>query len=245
MANKVHAYIRVSRDSQTVDQQKKAIQDSYPADTDFVWHEETASGWEGTRWEYEVLKKNIFKGWVKEVVVFSVSRLGRNVQEAAIFLSLCQNKNVRVKCLSENLDFSGPLGFALYALFAALAQMDSDTKSQRTKAKFDLYKEKDPEWQMHGSPPGCVSERTKMKAPEVYAMLDAGKSQKYIARMLVLTEHTVTKLVRLRGQELLTRKEYAERNPEWVKEHMKIWRERNRAKKKEQEQHQQQGKEAS
>lgn len=212
---RIHAYVRTSHSKdQTTQQQKDAIVASLPADAQVEFFEEQLSGWKGKRPEYDLLKKLIARGSVKELVVFSISRLGRNVQEAAALMTLCQQRNVRVRVLCENLDFSGPFGFALYTLFAALAQMDSDMKSMHTRAALDMKKEKEG-WQCHGSPPDCVARKVKEAAEEVYTMVDAGKSQRYVAKTLHLMEHTVTKIVRLRGKEMLTREEYAARFPGW------------------------------
>jgi len=216
MASKVHCYVRVSTDQQTLEQQREAITAAYPAGTELVWLEEKASGWDGPRPEYELLKKLIGKGWVKELCVVSVSRLGRNTREALVFVGLCQDRNIRLRVLSEGLDFSGPMGLALFALFSALAQMESDNKSLRTRAKL-AWKRENEGWQCHGSPPDCVAEKVKQRADEIYVMIDAGKSQSYIASMLNLSEHTVGKVVKLRGQPLLTRKEYAYCFPDWSK----------------------------
>jgi len=216
----VHAYCRASSvDRQTTEQQRMAIELAYPSETSFVWYEEQVSGWKGSRSEYDALKDSIIKGRAKEIVCCNIARLGRNQREALAMLDLCQERGVKIWFLDQQIDFSGPLGKALFALFAAFAQMDSDSKSQNIKRKFAMKRAKEPDWKMHGNVKDTVSEKVKKRAPEVYRMLDAGSEQVYISEMLDLCEGTITKLKRLRseGKELLTRKEYAQRYPGWHK----------------------------
>src|ERR1700733_10474851 len=95
--DKVAGYIRTSTTDQTTEQQRQAIRDAYPDDTDIVWYEDQESAWSGKeRKEYEAVKQGIVRGRIKELCVFSVSRLGRNVQEAARLLTSCQTYNVKV-----------------------------------------------------------------------------------------------------------------------------------------------------
>lgn len=211
----VSAYIRTSTEDQTTQQQKDAILAAYNDDTHIIFYEEQLSGWkEQKRPKFDLLRKNIEHGQVKEVVVYSVSRLGRSVRDAFYFADLCDRKGVRLKVLCENLDFSGPLGKVLLLLFSALAEMDSDVKSQRIRDKFRLQK-KEGKFIAHGCPPGTISEKLKRVAPEVYLMHDNGRPNKYIARTLGITERSVMKLLAWRGKELLTRAEYAKRFPDW------------------------------
>src|SRR4051812_28515644 len=102
---KIDSYCRVSTDDgdQTLEQQQAEITAAYPPGTEFRWYGERISGWQQARRpEYDLLRKNIQKGWVKELAVFSISRLGRNVQEAARLLDQCQQLGVRVKVLNPH-----------------------------------------------------------------------------------------------------------------------------------------------
>lgn len=211
----IHGYLRVSTDQQTIEQQKDAVTNAYPSGTSFQWYEEHESGWQGRRNEYDALMQGIMKGRVKEVVFCNVARLGRNQRQALRFLELCAANQTKIKVLDTPLDFSGPLGMALFALLAAFAQIDSDTKSLNIKRKFALKKKYDPDWRMHGNIKDTVSADIKRKSIEVYRMLASGKSAKYVSEMLGLSEHTIGKLKRLQGKELLTRADYAKKHPGW------------------------------
>lgn len=214
---KVHLYIRTStEDRQTTEQQEEGCRNSYPDGTEFDVYTDQLSGWQGKRPEYELLKKLVQRGSVKELCVYSISRLGRNVQEASQFLTLCNERNVRVKVISENLDFNGPMGFALFTLFAALAQMDSDSKSQRIREKFRHMKEKGT-FVGHGRMPHTFAEKVVEKAETVYNLLDGGKTYRQIANILNMSEHTIGKLVKHRGYPLVTAKMFAKMFPDWHK----------------------------
>lgn len=211
----IHGYVRASTDDQTTEQQKMAITKAYPEGRQFVWYEENESGWHGKRSEYDALKDAILKGRCKEICACNVARLGRNQREVITLLMLCHDRGVKIKIIDTDIDFSGPLGSALFALFAAFAQIDSDTKSANIRRKFALKRLKDKDWKMHGNVKDTVSKHVKGKAPEVYRMTDDGKPIRYIAEMLGLSTSTVQKVLRLRGRELLTRLEYAKMFPDW------------------------------
>lgn len=216
MVVKVHAYCRTSKTEQeTLPIQHDAIEKMYLGKAEIVWYDEQLSGWDGKyRHEYELLKRRIHQGGINEVCFYSVSRMGRNVQEASAFMTLCQRMGVRVKVCLENLDFSGPMGYAMFVLFSALAEMDSSMKSQRTRATIAKQKENGT-FKPHGNVLGIVSERVKRQAPHVYAMSDAGQSNKSIAIALALTERTVANLLKRRGENLMTRADYARLHPGW------------------------------
>lgn len=213
----IHAYCRCSTTDQTTEQQRLAIQKAYPEGTHFLWYEEEISGWKGSRSQYDSLREAVIRGRAKEIAACNIARLGRNQREALQLLQLCQDKGVKVKILDSPIDFSGVVGTALFALFSGFAQMDSDSKSMNIKRKFALKKKQDPSWRMHGNVKDTVSEKVKKRAEEVYRMLDIGKSARYVSELLGISEHTIGKLRRLRGKELLTRREYAERFPGWHK----------------------------
>jgi DNA invertase Pin-like site-specific DNA recombinase len=211
----ISAYIRTSTTDQTVEQQMAAVEGSYPEGTMIHWYMEQTSGWQGNRGEWEALKVGVMKGRVKEVCAVNVARLGRNQREIVMMLDLCNSHGVKVKILDSPIDFSTPFGIALFSLFGAFAQVESDIKSANIKRKFELKKKQDPTWKMHGNIEGTVYKKVKEKSVEVYRMLDEGKSQKYIARLLELSEQSVSKLVRLRGKMLLTKADYAKMFPGW------------------------------
>lgn len=214
MANQVHAYIRVSRDGQTTAQQKLAITNAYPPGTEFEWWEETSSAWEDKRLEYYTLVRLMERGSVKELCSCSIDRLGRNTRTAFHFITICRDRNIKLKILSQGFDFSGPFGLTLYMLFSEIAQMESDNKSDRIRRKFAQQKQ-DGTFCAHGTPPGTVSVKLKAKAEEVYRMLDDKKSYRYIADMLHLSVNSIEKLAHMRGQTLMTRAEFAKKYPGW------------------------------
>jgi DNA invertase Pin-like site-specific DNA recombinase len=63
----ISAYIRTSTTDQTVEQQMAAVEGAYPEGQVIHWYEEQASGWKGSRGEWEALKMGVMKGRVKEI----------------------------------------------------------------------------------------------------------------------------------------------------------------------------------
>ena len=215
MGHIVHAYVRVSTEDQTIEQQKTAIRDSYQPNIELSFYEENESGWKGRRPEWEALKQGIVRGRVKEVCAFSISRLGRSCREAWAFLDMTRQMGCTIKIVTLPLDFNGPFSTGIFMLMAELAQMESDMKSFAIKAKFRQKRKDDPSWRMHGNVKDTVSKKMKSKAPEVYRMLADGKSQKYVSDIVGLMEHSIGKLVKLQGKQLMTRQDYAAAFPGW------------------------------
>lgn len=211
----VHAYCRVSRDSSTLEQQRDAIKSAYPDGTQFQFYEEIHSAWTGERDTFDFLKKGIERGVVKEITCWSISRLGRNSRQLNQLLELMRKMSVKINIISQPFDWNSPFATSIWSIMSEIAQMESDLKSENTKRKLDWMKENG--WVSHSPPPTAVSKKIKMKAPEVYRMLDDGKHYRYIAEQLNISPHTIGRLVKLRGKEILTRTEFAKKYPDWHK----------------------------
>lgn len=215
---KVHVYYRVSKGyGQTYQQQIDDITAAYGVDVDLDIYGDTISGWsDKKRPDYDMIVKLVNRGSVKELAVWALDRLGRNAREAVKFLMLCLEKGVRVKVISCGFDFAGPFGLTVATMMFELAQMESDLKSQRIRAKIRHQKSKG-EFVPHGRAPHCLSPKIAGKAEEVFTMLRAGKSIRYIADKLEISEHSVMKLSKLRGQCIVTPPMLSKMFPDWWK----------------------------
>ena len=91
----IYAYIRVSTDKQTVENQRFEI-NRFAKQRDFqidVWVEETVSGTRSAKdRKLGVLLKRIKKG--DTLIVSEISRLGRRLMEVMSILNACMLKNV-------------------------------------------------------------------------------------------------------------------------------------------------------
>jgi hypothetical protein len=68
---------------------------------------------------------------VDAVVVFAVSRAGRNAARFAAFVENCRDHGVTFASATEPIDTSGPMGGVILTLLGALAEMESATKRER------------------------------------------------------------------------------------------------------------------
>lgn len=214
---KVAIYARCSTEEQnTIEIQIDACKGMYPAETEFDIYSEKESGWKGNRPEYELVKRMILSGRIKELCVYSISRLGRNQREVIQTMWTCQDRGVRVRVVLENMDFCGPMGMGMLSMLAAFAQIESDMKSERIKAVFREKKRKGT-FIGHGKMPHTFSEKVVEKADTVYNLLDQKKGYRQIAGILNVSEHTIGKLVKHRGHPLVTAKIFAQLFPDWHK----------------------------
>jgi DNA invertase Pin-like site-specific DNA recombinase len=93
------------------------------------------SAWSGvTRPEFEKLRRQVEDREVDAVVVWKLDRAFRSLSEAVTFLTLCRESGVAFISASEGIDTSSPFGPVLFALFAAMAEIESTTKSDRITA---------------------------------------------------------------------------------------------------------------
>jgi DNA invertase Pin-like site-specific DNA recombinase len=81
------------------------------------------------------MEQDITEGKLDRVVFFAVSRAGRNAAKLLAFVELCRQHGVEVASATEPIDTGSSFGPVILALLAAIAQMESQTKSERTKSK--------------------------------------------------------------------------------------------------------------
>ncbi len=104
----IYAYIRVSTDKQTVENQRFEI-NRFAKQRDFqidVWVEETVSGTRSAKdRKLGVLLKRIKKG--DTLIVSEISRLGRRLMEVMSILNACMLKNVILLTVKEKYELTG------------------------------------------------------------------------------------------------------------------------------------------
>ncbi len=134
-------YARVSTDQQTYANQTEiltawAAQRGYNLDAAAIFAESESAWTEGHQKELSRLLSEVRAGRVKVILVWSLDRLSR--QGALAILELVNNlKRWGCKLLSYQeqwTDAPGELGEVLYALAGWVARMESQRRSERTKA---------------------------------------------------------------------------------------------------------------
>jgi site-specific DNA recombinase len=80
------------------------------------------------------LVQDIIDGKVQAVIVPSLDRIGRKMRVIKDFADFLMERDIKLISCKESLDTSTPQGYFVLTMFAAVAQLERDTISQRTKA---------------------------------------------------------------------------------------------------------------
>ncbi len=129
------AYIRVSTDRQTVENQKaEVIQLARARGYDVVIYEEVESAAKA-RPVLDSLMADVRAGRVRAVVVWALDRLHRSMAGAVNMILECDRLGVPVISVREGwLDTSGPVRPLLISIFAWVAEQERTRLIERTKA---------------------------------------------------------------------------------------------------------------
>lgn len=131
----VAIYIRVSTGDQTHEQQEEALRRwvGDRAAKVVVFAEKESSG--KARPVYEEMLRRARRREFDAVVVWAFSRFARTSRELILWLDESDAMGIRFLSMTENLDTSTPLGRAMFAFIAAMAELERGNISQRTKLK--------------------------------------------------------------------------------------------------------------
>lgn len=129
-------YARVSTDDQNHALQIKALKD-YGIPEDQIYTE-TASGANIGRATLARLRKVLRRG--DKLVVWKLDRLGRTVAGIVDIVAGLERDGIALVMLTENVDTSTPMGKAVLHFMAAMAQLERDLISERTKAGMAVAK---------------------------------------------------------------------------------------------------------
>ena len=198
----IYAYIRVSTDKQTVENQRYEIQ-RFSEERGFVidrWVSETVSG---TKAAKDRKLGTVLKKLKKHdtIVVSEISRLGRNLMQIMSILHLCMTRDARVMTVKERYELGNNINSQILAFaFGLSAQIERDLISQRTKEGLARRKA---EGKKLGRDFGSKNTHYKLTGKEriIREMLDTGKSKAAICRKLRCTYITL--------ERHLTRMDYA------------------------------------
>lgn len=188
----IYAYIRVSTDKQTVENQRFEI-NRFAQQREFqvdIWVEETVSG---TRLAKDrklgMLLKKIKKG--DTLVVSEISRLGRRLMEVMSILNACMLKNIVLLTVKEKYEPGNNIQSQILAFaFSLSAQIERDLISQRTR---EGPVRRIASGQKPGRPAGGHNSRYKLtgKEKQIKAMLKAGTGKAEMARKLKVSRNTL------------------------------------------------------
>ncbi len=197
-----YAYLRVSTEKQTVENQRFEIQ-NWANQRNLIidsFIEEIMSGGVaiGHR-KLGALAKELKEGDI--LIVSELSRLGRSLLNVMSFLNLCIENNIRIFSIKENFEFADNINSKVLAFaFSLAAEIERKLISQRTKEALALRKS---QGVVLGRPKGKKNSTLKLtgKEKEIEFYLKKKISKSAIARMMNVNRMTVDKFIKEKGIE--------------------------------------------
>jgi DNA invertase Pin-like site-specific DNA recombinase len=175
--SKTACYVRTSLVDQGrgLDSQERAVRDylrNHGLEAKFYTDEESA----GTlkRPGFEKLQRDIFAGKVRTVVCWKLDRLSRSLKDGINVLCDWLEKDVRVVSVSQQLDFSGPVGQLVASVLFAVAQMERENLRENTRRGMAAAKARGVR----------LGKRPKLFAKDIAPLLDQGLTMAEAARRL-------------------------------------------------------------
>lgn len=188
----VYAYVRVSTDKQTNENQRFEIK-KFCKNRNLkidCWVHETISGTKGiSERKLGRVFKQIRKGDI--LITTELSRLGRNLMQVMGFLNQCMEKDVQVFTTKEGYELGNNINSKILAFaFSLSAEIERNLISQRTK---EALARKKMEGIVLGRPKGCKSEHYKLSGKEklILMLLEEKRSKVYISNKLGVSRQTL------------------------------------------------------
>ena len=138
---RIAIYARVSTEDQTLEQQiEPCVRRCEAEQWKYEVYHEKASGSKETRPQLDLMLQAIRKREFDGVLVYKLDRLGRSLKHLLQILEELKNKGVSFISISEGFDTSTPMGRFGLSIMGALAQMERELISERTKLKLKYLK---------------------------------------------------------------------------------------------------------
>jgi DNA invertase Pin-like site-specific DNA recombinase len=188
----VYAYLRISTDKQTLENQKYEILNFANGKKLIVdkWVEETASG--TIKYTNRELGKLISTLKESDVLILSeISRLGRSLMEIMSILNELMERKITVYTVKEQYELDNNLNSKVLAFaFSLSAEIERNMISQRTK---EALARKKNEGQALGRPKGSLNKKVKLtgKDEEIKYYRNKNVSKSAIARILGVSRMTL------------------------------------------------------
>ena len=196
----IYAYIRVSSDKQTTENQRFEILKFADEKKLSInqWVEETVSSTK--KLKDRKLSFLIEKLNSKDSLILSeLSRLGRSLMEVMSILNLLMERGVKVFTTKERYELGNNINSKVLAFaFSLSAEIERNMISQRTK---DALARKRSEGKALGRPKGTLSKKTKLSGKEdiIKELLSKDISVSSIARILEVNRLTLSHFIKSRS----------------------------------------------
>ena len=195
----IYAYIRVSSDKQSVENQRFEILKYADAHKLIIdeWVEETVSS--KKKLSDRILGTTLDNLQASDILIVSeLSRLGRNLMEVMSILHTCMERDVKVHTIKEQYELGNNINSKVLAFaFSLSAEIERQLISQRTK---EALARKKSEGVKLGRPKGSLSTVTKLtgKEEQIKELLSKDISFAAIGRILGVHRKTVKSFVESR-----------------------------------------------
>lgn len=192
----VYAYIRVSTEKQTIENQRYEILQfvSLKKLSITKWFEETISGTKKIEERtFNTVLKRLKAGDI--LIVSEISRMGRNLMQIMSILHLCMERKVLVYAVKEGYELGDNINSKVLAFaFGLSAEIERNLISQRTKEALARLKA---EGKKLGRPNGSRKKNPILLTHSEFirTKLLEGAKQIQIARELKVHRHTVKKWI--------------------------------------------------
>ena len=138
---KTAIYCRVSREEQTLEQQRKPlIEYCEKNNLEYDIFEEKVSGAKIHRTELDKLMQGIRERKYNKVLIAKLDRLGRSLKHLIQLVEEFNNKDIQFICLNPDLDTKSASGRFFIQILGAVAELEREYISERTKAKLNYMK---------------------------------------------------------------------------------------------------------
>jgi len=139
MTKRVALYLRVSTDTQTVENQRReldAVAERLGWNIVAVLADEGISGAKGRdkRPGYDTLMKMVARREIDLIACWSVDRLGRSLQHLVSFLGEINAKGVDLYLHTQGLDTSTPAGRAMFSMLSVFSEFERAILRERIMA---------------------------------------------------------------------------------------------------------------
>ena len=195
----IYAYIRVSTDKQSIDNQRYEIlkfadQKKIKIDS---WVGETFSGMKSVK---DRVLGELLKNLIKDdtIIISELSRLGLDQMEVMSILHDCMDKDVKVFTLKEGYELGKNINSKILAFaFSLSAEIERNLISQRTK---EALARKKSEGITLGRPKGSQNKQVKLSGKEeiIKELLEKKISVSAIARITEVNRLTVSSFIQTR-----------------------------------------------